>query len=190
MLVYCSYTSKWMELFFNVKITTGQLLYIDIVWICPQKGRHFNAFQWEWQVGHWVLELDLNNFWLSLCHNWLLQQLPNFVVLFLVIQFAFSALTLLVGWQEEHSTCKKLSGGVLAWFSVWSEVQTCIWPSWCHCHSLSLASVKSRLVVTARCYASTVLAMALSVCPSQVGVLLKRLNVGSHKQHHTIAQGL
>ena len=29
-----------------------------------------------------------------------------------------------------------------------------------------------------------------SVCPSQVGVLLKRLNVGSHKQHHTIAQGL
>jgi len=30
----------------------------------------------------------------------------------------------------------------------------------------------------------------LSVCPSQVGVLLKRLNLGSHKQHHTIAQGL
>ena len=30
----------------------------------------------------------------------------------------------------------------------------------------------------------------LSVLPSQVGVLLKRLNIGSHKQHHTIAQGL
>ena len=30
----------------------------------------------------------------------------------------------------------------------------------------------------------------VSVCPSQVGVLLKRLNVGSHKQRHTIAQGL
>ena len=39
------------------------------------------------------------------------------------------------------------SGGVLAWLSVWSKVQTCIWPSWCHCHSLSLASVKSRLVL-------------------------------------------
>jgi len=26
-----------------------------------------------------------------------------------------------------------LSSGVLAWLSVWSEVQTCIWPSWCHC---------------------------------------------------------
>ena len=35
--------------------------------------------------------------------------------------------------------------GVLAWLSLWSEVQTCIWPSLCHCHSLCLASVKSRL---------------------------------------------
>jgi len=60
---------------------------------------------------------------------------------------AFSALTLLVGRQEEHPPCKKLSCGVLAWLSVWSEVQTCIWPGWCHCHSLSLASVKSRLVL-------------------------------------------
>ena len=41
----------------------------------------------------------------------------------------------------------KNSGWVLAWLSFWSEVQTCIWPSWCHCHSLSLASVKSRLVL-------------------------------------------
>jgi len=41
---------------------------------------------------------------------------------------AFSALTLLVGWQEGHPACKKLSGGMLAWSSVWSEVQTCIWP--------------------------------------------------------------
>jgi len=33
------------------------------------------------------------------------------------------ALTLLVGWQEGHPACKKLSGEVLAWLSVWSEVQ-------------------------------------------------------------------
>ena len=39
---------------------------------------------------------------------------------------------------------KKLSGGVLAWLSVWSELQTCVCTSWCHCHWLSLASVKSR----------------------------------------------
>ena len=58
-----------------------------------------------------------------------------------------SALTLLAGRQEGHPVCKKLSGAVLSWLSVWSKVQTCIWPSWCHCHSLSLASVKSRLVL-------------------------------------------
>ena len=27
-------------------------------------------------------------------------------------------------------------------------MQTCIWPSWCHCHSLSLSPVKSRLAFT------------------------------------------
>jgi len=51
------------------------------------------------------------------------------------------------------------------------------------------------LIFTARCYASAVLAVGLclclsvSVCLSQVGVLRKRQNVGSHKQHHTIVQG-
>jgi len=49
-------------------------------------------------------------------------------------------------------------------------------------------------IFTARCYACAVLAMGLClcvcVCLSQVGVLLKRLNVGSYKQHHTIAQEL
>ena len=64
--------------------------------------------------------------------------------------YAFSALTLLVGRQEGHLACKKLSGGMLAWLSVWSEVQTFLWPCWCHCHSLSLAYMKSRLVLPFR----------------------------------------
>ena len=59
----------------------------------------------------------------------------------------FSALTLLVGRQEGHPACKKQSGGVWAWLFVWSDVQICIRPSGCHCHSLSLASIKSRLVL-------------------------------------------
>ena len=33
---------------------------------------------------------------------------------------------LTVGRQEGHPACEKLSGGVLVWLSVWSEVQTCI----------------------------------------------------------------
>ena len=52
-----------------------------------------------------------------------------------------------LGGRKGIRPVKKLIGGVLARLSAWSEVQTCIWPSWCHCHSLSLASVKSRLVL-------------------------------------------
>jgi len=51
------------------------------------------------------------------------------VKVFAFSAFAFSALMLLVGWQEGHPACKKLSGEVLAWLSVWSEMQTCIQPS-------------------------------------------------------------
>ena len=44
----------------------------------------------------------------------------------------------------------KMSDEVLAWLSVWSEVQiVCIWSSWCHCHPKipsSLAWFKSILV--------------------------------------------
>jgi len=56
----------------------------------------------------------------------------NVVVIIIIITYccnAFSALTLLVGRQEEYPACKKLSGGVVAWLSVWSKVQTWIWAS-------------------------------------------------------------
>jgi len=56
-----------------------------------------------------------------------------------------------LGGRKSILCVKKLSGGVLLWLSVWSEVQTCIWPSWCHCHSLSLVSLKSRLILPS-CY--------------------------------------
>ena len=39
------------------------------------------------------------------------------------------SMILLVGWQEGHPACKKLSGGMLAWLFVWVKVQICIWPS-------------------------------------------------------------
>ena len=52
-----------------------------------------------------------------------------------------------LGGRKGIRPVKKLSGEVLTWLCVCSEVQTCTWPSWCHCHSLSLASVKSRMVL-------------------------------------------
>ena len=79
--------------------------------------------------------------------SWWLTKIRSNTKFCLLYSGAFSALTLLVGRQEGHPACKKLSDGVLAWLSVLSKVQTCIWPSWCKCHSLSLASVKSRLVL-------------------------------------------
>ena len=53
----------------------------------------------------------------------------NYYSISIVSTNAFSALTLSVGQQEGHPACKKLSGGVLAWLFVWSDVQICIWPS-------------------------------------------------------------
>jgi len=48
----------------------------------------------------------------------------------MAILFVFSALTLLIGWQEGHAAYKKLSGEVLVWLSVWCKVQMiCIWSS-------------------------------------------------------------
>jgi len=51
-----------------------------------------------------------------------------------------------LGGRKGIRPVKNLSSEVLAWLSVWSEMQTCIRPSWCHCHSLFLVSVKSRLI--------------------------------------------
>jgi len=56
-------------------------------------------------------------------------------------------LTLLVGRQEEHPTCKKLDwwgAGVVICLEQGADLHMA---QLMHCHSLSLASVKSRLVL-------------------------------------------
>ena len=61
---------------------------------------------------------------------------------------AFSALTLLVGRQEGHPACKNIRV-VGCWCGCLSGAgcRLALWPSWCRCHPLSFASVKSRLVL-------------------------------------------
>jgi len=49
---------------------------------------------------------------------------------------------------------------------------------------------RAMLCIRGTSYGPVSVSVCLSVCLSQVGVLLKRLNIRSHKQHHTIAQGL
>ena len=52
----------------------------------------------------------------------------SYVAMLLCLLTAFSALMLLVGWQEGIRPVKIWSDEVLAWLSVWSEVQMiCIW---------------------------------------------------------------
>jgi len=108
-----------------------QLLWLEVAEIAF--GTYW-PWYWLWQCGYFPY-LGLVFLWCNAKHTFSFLR-------------PYRALTLLVGRQEGHPACKKLSSGVLAWLSVWSEVQTCIWPSGCHCHSLSLASVKSRLVFT------------------------------------------
>ena len=63
------------------------------------------------------------------------------------------ALMLMVGWQEGHLACKKLSDEVLAWLSIWSKVQIiCIWSSWCHCHPIISCSSKIQNGLPFRCW--------------------------------------
>ena len=55
----------------------------------------------------------------------LLSVIGVYVRVIKLVHYAFSALTLLVGRQEGHPACKNLSGGVLAWLSVWSYSCRC-----------------------------------------------------------------
>jgi len=46
----------------------------------------------------------------------------SYIFVVVIASYAFSALTLLVGRQEGHPACKKLSSGVLVWLSGWSRI--------------------------------------------------------------------
>jgi len=76
-----------------------------------------------------VDNLDHTTYTTSAQHEYNAEKQKVLSVYYSVRCCAFSALTLLVGRQEGHPACKEQSGGVLARLSVWSEVQTCIWPS-------------------------------------------------------------
>ena len=56
------------------------------------------------------------------------------------------------------------SGGVLARLSVWSEVQTCIWPSWCHPPTLTVSCFSKIQIVF------TFLVLAYPGSPGQMDV--------------------
>jgi len=66
-----------------------------------------------------------------------------------VTRNAVTAFTLLFGHQEEHPACRILSDEVLAFLSIWSEVQMiCIWSSWCQCHPIISRVIKIQISLT------------------------------------------
>ena len=76
--------------------------------------------------------------------------LPLTVSCFSKIQIGFTSLVPAHPGSPGKRAVKRMCVCVCVvecWHKVWSEVQTCIWPSGCHYHSMSLASAKSRLVL-------------------------------------------
>ena len=69
----------------------------------------------------WIVRDETSTYWVnvSICLT-LFIHIRVFTKL-LSLSFCFQCFDT-VGWQEGHLACKKRSGGVLAWLSVWSEV--------------------------------------------------------------------
>ena len=162
----------WRSMFYEICMTECVLCLFDVFECRCEIRRHCSSVRW-WR-GYLVFRnraqqtllsttcTNISEFLkhsVSVCNKslptpdgspptvFVLMAFPDFLSFIFLIHNAFSALTLLVGRQEGHPAWKKLSGEVLVWLSVWSEVQTCIWPSWCHCHSLSLPPIKFRSVL-------------------------------------------
>jgi len=72
--------------------------------------------QWKFDLRHCLL-LCTSSVLTAAIASFILGIRPRFS-----LNDSFSALSQLVGQQKGHPACKKLSGGVLVWLSVYSEV--------------------------------------------------------------------
>jgi len=73
---------------------------------------------WHCDTGDIIIMLFVWAAMCLLCIYTVRQKKGNQFSFLCILLGAFSALTLLVGQQEGHPVCKKLSGGVMAWSSV------------------------------------------------------------------------
>ena len=107
----------------------GVSAWSDTVTVCRQQVHHVTGIMSTSTTSqHRATHLTVKHTCLSSCSS--ISTLQRYALPFR----PFSAKSLqcfdAVGWRQEgHPACKKQSGGVLAWLSVWSEVQTCIWSS-------------------------------------------------------------
>jgi len=73
----------------------------------------------------------------------------------------------IVGWTSGRaSSLQKMSHEVLAWLSIWGEVQMIrTWSSWCHCHPIVSCFIKIQ-------NGFTFLVLAYPGCPGKRSVCL------------------
>jgi len=128
-----------------------------------EQNMHSSAHYYWAACITWMCEIDcVTGLWLAELHHmtvFLIDSLTQHLLTWSSqgsIWFArnlwssvFSALTLLVGHQEEYPACKNTSDVVLVWLSVWRDVQMiCIWSSWCHCHPIISCFIKIQIGLT------------------------------------------
>jgi len=111
-LIVCySLTGRWVWLSFQIGI-------IFWFYLLSVKGNEaISEWHWNWQL--FVISINY------------------MIVIFCILPSVLWCCWL--GSRKGIQPVKNLSGGMLAWLCVWVKVRICIWPSWCHCHSLSLA---------------------------------------------------
>ena len=136
--LYCFDTEAWL---------CKKVLLPDLLWMLTRgESVTINPL---WNITYtWAVSVSAFR-----CHHTsLYYTMPNSAVLmnlYFILQtvVAFSALILLVGRQEEHLACKKLTDEV--WLSVWSEVRMiCVWSSCCHCQPIISCFIKIEIGFT------------------------------------------
>ena len=139
----------------------------------------------EWKYRHHVVGVDSNCTFQILCSSFGFDSIIQLIFVRINICTAFRN-RIVVSRTCLHRACLTSERRV--------GVHAVLYTENFYQKSRMLGLSTHQCIFTARCYASAVLAMALCLsvrlCLSQVGVLLKRQNVGSHKQHHTIPQGV
>jgi len=111
------------------------ILHVNLIISCPFTSvchmlHSCRSTQWTIKNCH-PFNTSVLNDTIDLCHcirfdnetpRWISSTMRSFTMC------AFSALTALFGYHEQHPECKELE-----WRRTGMEIQmTCIWPSWCH----------------------------------------------------------
>jgi len=87
-------------------------------------------------INHWVTVCDSTGTWSRLSATWQCGSYSPVQAHPVVCPHALTTVYVV-----------QLNGEVLAWLSVWSEVQMiCIWSSWCHCHHINSCFSKIQMV--------------------------------------------